>query len=307
MKETFYWLFSASAQAIPTFIGLLIAVYALVLSTMERLQERDDASERLYGQLKISFYNIMVLLLLLVGISILLSLTMVYLFGTEYSELVPLGVVTSLVNVSTVILGICFILKLLDPDTIKKVASKIISSSFPFDGKRTTKDRAVFAETFIEIERQIRMLIERKGEVSPRNDLPFERMIAGLQNAGFIHRDLYNKLIDLQQYRNLVFHGHLPVVDGEMVENVMAALKEIKTISEMFHTIEGKICPVHDENSVILMLVNKEAGTLYQCSSTPPCILGLGIEERYLQVLYTAQKESPVGKKFLLSNLKSPV
>jgi hypothetical protein len=58
----------------------------------------------------------------------------------------------------------------------------------------------------------------------------FRQMLEALRMNEKIDGDFYNELLEINKYRNLVFHGHVTQVDAGMVQRVKVATQTVKLL-----------------------------------------------------------------------------
>src|SRR5436190_8467332 len=81
--DNIYWFFSSSAQSIAAFIGFLAAGFFFAHEILDRHVEKDSSLEEIYADIKIQYYTQLKVLFILTGLSISLSLIVIYLNGFE--------------------------------------------------------------------------------------------------------------------------------------------------------------------------------------------------------------------------------
>jgi hypothetical protein len=241
--QNIYWLFSSSAQAISAFIAFLLTGYALVLSMMDNLEQKDETRQEIHYELKKDYYRKLISLLMITGASIILSLITVYYNGNAFTYFHLLVIGTWIFNVSAIIGGILFVLHMVNPDKLKNVAEKIISEE-PQEFSVTLEkvSEADFAQAFINLEKLIRETLRREdivlggyiGPAETNERMSFKGMITVLSNYQIIDRDLYEELSQISRYRNLVFHGHVDRVEKGMIDRVNTAYKILENIVRQY-------------------------------------------------------------------------
>ena len=172
-QQNFYWLFSSSAQTISAFVAFLVTGFALVLNMLESLQQKDETLEDLHHKIKITYYNKLRILAIITGLSIILSLWMVYLNGsTSYWKPYLFGL-TALLNLAAMAFGIFFILAIINPNRYKKAAQEIIhDDNNNFDDTGKTTDQTTFMLEFIKLETKIRSVLQTKSLYIPFGNTP---------------------------------------------------------------------------------------------------------------------------------------
>ena len=92
-----YWTFTAAAQSVAAFVGLLLAGYALVHSLMESARERDETLEEIHSALRLRFHRWLTLLAILTSLAIVLSLVVVFTNRWEFpGKYLAAGVVAAI-------------------------------------------------------------------------------------------------------------------------------------------------------------------------------------------------------------------
>lgn len=230
-NDYIYWTFSAASQSIAAFVALLIAGYALVQAMMDSARERDDSLDEIHADLQTKYHKRLRELALLTGAAIVLSLLIVYLNrpGSPPSEFVLVGVAT--IDLAVVIFGISFVVAIIDPVKYRKAAEKALEESALPQDRPQKSSAPEFFDGFIHLERLIRnylrtnhLYIPSRG--APKMSYSFRQMVEALRQNEVINTDFFSELLELNRYRNLVFHGHVDQVDSSLKDRVMdAALK----------------------------------------------------------------------------------
>lgn len=233
-KESVYWLFSSSAQSVSAFIAFLVTGFALVMTMMEAAQSRDETLEEIHDQLKLTYYKRIRVLSIITGLAIVLSLLMVYLNGTSFNLKVLAFIFTSLINAVAIIGGILFVISIINPSRYKRAAEQVIQKEKnKFETTGTNVDQTDFMKEFINLEKQIREILKSKDLYIPYGNTPqmvfsFRQMINALYRSELISKLELTELLEINKFRNLVFHGHIDNVDKGMVDKVKK-YKDIKS------------------------------------------------------------------------------
>src|SRR5690606_24978207 len=85
-----------------------------------------------------------------------------------------------------------------------------------------------FFDAFLHLERLVRDFLRARDLYIPsrgaaRMSYSFRQMIEALRQHEIIDRSCFNELLELNRYRNLVFHGHLDQADATMVSRARDA------------------------------------------------------------------------------------
>ena len=234
--ENIYWLFSSSAQAIAAFIGFLAAGFFFTYDRIDKQVAKDETLEEIYNDIKKQFYNRIKTLFILTGLSITLSLLVVYLNGFDLHLWgCILKILVGLLNVVTIGWAIFFVLFIIDPNRVKKTADKLVKENRAFfeDILGQTLTRGEFIDKFITLENVLRSLAEKYqiliSENSRfRNFLPLNEIIKQLIERSVIDKEQYYKLMELNKIRNLAVHGNIESLEkkqGDTVEELVKSLK----------------------------------------------------------------------------------
>jgi hypothetical protein len=235
-QDNIYWLFSSSAQTISAFVAFLVTGFAIVLNMMDNLQDKDETYEDILTQLKDKYYKNLSFLLVVTGIAIVLSLLMVYLNGETCSSKSWLFIVTVVFNLIAIFLGIMFVTSIINPSRYKKAAKKIIKDyKLETSTKDNSVDQTTFMTEFIRLEKDVRDILKEKQIYVPFGETPkmaysFRQMIFALNQNELISGSQLEDLLQINKYRNLVFHGHQDKVDLKMLDRVKSAQSIITEI-----------------------------------------------------------------------------
>lgn len=234
--QNIYWLFSSSAQAISAFVAFLLTGFALVHTMMDSLQQRDDTLEEIHSKLMRVYYERIKWLATLTGIAIILSLAMVYLNGVSVRYSGFLVAVTSVVNVAAIVGGILFVISIINPDKYKKAALELIKEQkTTLEPTGKSIEEVDFIRQFIKLETLIRDIL-RKRELyirstsGPRMSFSVRQMVDALYHNEIIDQQLFNDLVEINKFRNLVFHGHRTKVDQGMLDRVNRAIEKLNKV-----------------------------------------------------------------------------
>jgi hypothetical protein len=234
--DSMFYFFSASAQSIATFVAFLLMGYTLVLSIMDKFEEKDETLGEIHHSLKIGYYDKIRDLSILTGSAIIFNLLMIFSHKIEFPLKYQIITGTILLDVASVVLGISFVTVIINPNKYKKIAEQIIESKT--DGFRITGEKvnkADFFVKFVELEILVRNLLDsvsaKMTATQQKPFLGFRQMSEILLYNELIGQDLYGKLLEVSRYRNLVFHGHLEEVDAGMVKMLEECLQQVGDIA----------------------------------------------------------------------------
>jgi len=223
-QEQIFYFYSSAAQAIATFIAFLIAGYAFVYQVMDNLEKDDDELKDIHYQLKKEYHYELTSLSISTGFAVILSLIVVwsnaYLIPTCFFPIKSILIaITDIFIILTIILAILFVIKIIDPDKYTKTAKIVRDEKYgPINEKG---DIGVFMENFIELESSIRALLINHDIPAQERHWGMRRMIDELLRNEIISFKIHESLLYINNYRNLVVHGHLKDVDQDMVDLVI--------------------------------------------------------------------------------------
>lgn len=221
-----YWTFSAAAQSISAFVAFLLTGYALVHSLMESARERDDSLEEVHADLRKTYHQRLTTLAWLTGTAIALSLLVVYCNrpGSPVSAWVQLCVAG--IDLSAIAGGLYFVVSIVDPGKYQRAAAKALEQAA--EPAAVVSPSNEFFEVFLHLERLVRdylrdreLYVPSRG--APRMSFSFRQMIEALRVNEKIDGSFYEELLEINKYRNLVFHGHVTQVDASMVNRTRDA------------------------------------------------------------------------------------
>jgi hypothetical protein len=244
-NDNVYWLFSAAAQSISAFVAFLLTGYALVHSLMESARQKDDSLDEVHATLRKTFHTRLTVLAWFTGSAVVLSLAMAFLNRWSFQGKVLLGIFTSAIDLIAIVGGLAFVVSIVDPSRYEKAAAKALEEEkreSGLTGPRTSS--AKFFDEFRHLERLVRDYLRNKdlyipSKVAPRMSYSFRhmsysfrQMIEALYQNEIIDRAFFEELMEINKYRNLVFHGHVQDADESMVERARAAAARIGNLPE---------------------------------------------------------------------------
>lgn len=226
-----YWTFSSAAQSVSAFVAFLLTGYALVHSLMESARLRDDSLDEIHAVIRVSQHLRLTVLAWLTAFAIILSLAIVY--WNQPNAAVPgwSQLLVAAVDVSAILGGLWFVVSIVDPRKYQKAAQQVLKDS-PVAGSHVSTPVAQFFDAFLHLERLVRNFLQERGlyipsRGAPRMSYSFRQMIEALLQNELIDRKLYDELLAINRYRNLVFHGHVDEADANMLQRVASATQQI--------------------------------------------------------------------------------
>ena len=233
-----FWTFSAAAQSVSAFVALLLTGYALVLSLMDAVREKDDSLEDIHASLRSHYHRRLTWLAWLTGVAIVLSLVIVYLNRSERPVSGWLQSLGAGVDLAAVGSGLAFVVTIIDPKKYQKAAAEVLDqeeAGAP-GGTDLTRPAGEFLDAFLHLERLIRDFLKTRDLYVPqransnRVSYSYRQMIDALLQNEKVERPFFNELLEIGKYRNLVFHGHVAEVRAGMLKRVRAAAARIEAL-----------------------------------------------------------------------------
>lgn len=228
-----YWTFTAAAQSVAAFVGLLLAGYALVHSLMESARERDETLDEIHAALRMRFHRWLTLLATLTSLAIVLSLVVVFTNKWEFpGKYAAVGVVAA-IDVASIACGLWFVVVTTDPSRYTITAERVLEQRKPelaLSGE-TVPVGKFFAVT-ARLERAMKKSLAAIDVVveppNPGRPAPFRALADALLQNERIEPEVHRELLVISQYRNLVYHGHVTTADKTMMDRVMAVIKRLE-------------------------------------------------------------------------------
>jgi hypothetical protein len=229
--DSFYWLFSSIAQTIASFVAFLLTGFALVLNMMDSLEQKDETLAEIHIRLKKSCYNRIILLSVISALAIIFSLSMLYVNKIDLTLKPALFLITSALSLLAIILAIAFVLSIINPERYKTAAKEILKEDKEeFSRSGNTVDQVNFLHEFADLEKHMRYIIKNHN-LQPvdtaRQPNSFRQMASTLYENELISREMLYELLQINKYRNLVYHGHLTKVDQAMLDRLVHARESI--------------------------------------------------------------------------------
>jgi hypothetical protein len=231
-----YWTFTAAAQSIAAFIGLLLAGYALVHSLMESARERDETLDEIHSALRVRFHRWLAVLATLTCLAVVSSLVVVFTNRWEFPGKYVLATLVAMIDLAAVVCGAAFVIVTSHPSRYILTAERVLAARRPemkLSGENVPVGK--FFAVIARLERALRKALQSVDidhEPGSNGRAPSFRQLADalLQNER-IDAELHRELIVISQYRNLVYHGHVKVADKTMLDRVQAAMKRLAAAS----------------------------------------------------------------------------
>jgi hypothetical protein len=234
--EHIYWVFSSAAQCIATCIAFLLSGYAIVITMMESARQKDDSLAEIHAALRAECHTRLRLLAIVNAVAIAMNLACVFLnrWGLEWIGLLVMA--TVVIDLVVVFWCLTFVLTIVDPNKYEKVAGRFLRKH---QAARQTGVVATATEFFNEfrlLERCASDLLRVTHHYDPSGNaaggqgsmLSFREMIDLLMLSELVSSADGRELLEINKYRNLVFHGHVEEAERAMIDRVMVARRRIE-------------------------------------------------------------------------------
>lgn len=229
-QENIYWLFSSTAQAIAAFIGFLAAGFFFAYDRIDTRVQKDETLEEIYEDIKKQYFTRLRILFMLTGLSIILSLVVVYVNGLEVVPLTTIFYVfVGLLNLFTIIWAIGFVVFIVNPQTEVRTAEKLIKQNeiyfVPTAGK--SMSRIQFVDKYLHLEKILRELYKPYAKGHDENHMPMGEIISALHQRGILTDHQSEDLKKVTKLRNLAVHGNTQNIEehiGDLVDELILTL-----------------------------------------------------------------------------------
>lgn len=231
-KENMFWLFSASAQSVATFVAFLIAGYTLYTSSMDSLVDKEDSLIDIVAEERKTIFGRLKLLTIITGLAIIMNLLMLFKNGSEFNFRTNMIFLTMALTFISVAFGLRIVVYMIDPRRAEKTANKLVVSEVDFDQEGDLTGEQEFFSIYRRFEKEITNFIEYSGLLGKNNSIyNHVKVLRVLFDYGLISKAEYNDLNELRKYRNLLFHGNIEnaskkmVYQAEMARSLMLEIK----------------------------------------------------------------------------------
>lgn len=220
-----YWMFSSAAQTVAAFVAFLLAGYALVVNMMDKAVEADETLADINEALKQRYHAQLGRLVIITAGAIISCLGVVYLNRHPSWSLPFVQLMAASLTMLSIVTGVIFVINIVDPKKYRSAAqqmeAKVREATVTMEVRPPTSD-AEFFQAFVDIERLIRDLWHQHGErlslVNRPRPAGVREMARDLMKLGVLSDELFDPLMEVNRYRNLVFHGHVKEVDPKMMD-----------------------------------------------------------------------------------------
>jgi hypothetical protein len=234
-NDQIYWIFSSSVQGIAAFIAILLSGYVFVVNVMDNQALRDETLVDVHKNLKSEYYRYLKWLSFLAGFSIIASIVMLIINPYEMCLKPWLFWPTILAVILTVIVGLGFVLKVIDPKKYEKKVADMLSQEPSSPSQQVTV--GAFMEEFIKLEKELRQVYENSPFIVQRQStgLPWPKRLWEIIDI-FSKTELFRNgkevdmLREVIRMRNLLVHGEQERVSQEWIDKIQSARNIISAL-----------------------------------------------------------------------------
>ncbi|MDZ7860795.1 MAG: hypothetical protein U5O15_09080 [Candidatus Krumholzibacteriota bacterium] len=204
---------------------------------MDNNETKDESLVEINFKLKTTYFRRLILLSVLFVLTIVLSLALIILNETLYSLKSILILITIVLSVAVTILGLMFIVSILNPRKYSNIADKLLKDEEDkIAEKGEVISKALFIEKFITLEITMREFLESNDIKVISNNInnmyTYKNMVYAYINNGYLDRKYLDKFMELGKIRNLVVHGRKEDIDTNMLKLVEDAITIISRVNK---------------------------------------------------------------------------
>ena len=234
-----YWTFTAAAQCVSTFVALLLTGYALVLSQIEAARDRDDSLQEIHAALRKTYHLRLTALSWLTALSVAMSLLVVWLNRANEPAPGPMLAMAAALDAIAIVAGLAFVVAIIDPEKYQKAAERALEDQAGEHPHAAQVPSLEYFRAFRRLERALRDRLRRlqgdgagppDGEADFAAGLSPRRLADQLLQQDAISDELHAEAIELNRYRNLLFHGEIGHCDSVMVERARQLAVRVRAL-----------------------------------------------------------------------------
>lgn len=229
--DNYYWTFSSAAQSISAVIAFVLAGVALAFTMMDRVADQDPTLFDVIEAFKVKLHQEMAALVTITGLAILSSLMATYF--NPHPGVLRDGVIVfaTVMDIAAVTGAVYYVIRIISPRRYMTAAQQAYAAATTVAHPPVSpQPSSAFFHEFIALEQDIRqyvcnvnLCIPSQGE--PRMSYSFRQMVNALYQNEKISKQLRDQLLEINKFRNLLFHGHIDEV-GEDVRNKLASVRQ---------------------------------------------------------------------------------
>jgi hypothetical protein len=232
--DNYYWFFSAAAQAIAAFVALLLGGITLAYSMMDRLVDSDPTLWEVNLGIKQRYHKWLSLLAIVTGFAIILSLASTFMNPHHGWVRESLMLIAVEFDLAAILGGILFVINIIDPNRYAREAKHELKEMER--GKLAQKPVGAYFHEFIKFEQSIRDYLKAHdlyvpSQGAPKMTFSFREMVTALFQNEHISRTLRDEMLEVNKFRNLLFHGHVTDVTDEALAKLIEVRKKWDSIN----------------------------------------------------------------------------
>ncbi|GEM_PF-1743864 len=224
--DNYYWAFSSAAQSISAVIAFLLAGVALAFTMMDRVADQDATLYDVIEAFKVSLHSEMAALVTITGLAILSSLFATYLNPHPGRLRDGVMIFATFMDVAAVLAAVYYVIRIVSPRRYMRAARRAYAAATTTTTTTTpppahTQPSSIFFHHFIALEQDIRDYVKRENLYVPNQGEPmisysFRQMVNALYQNEKITPELRDQLLEINKFRNLLFHGHIDKVGQDV-------------------------------------------------------------------------------------------
>lgn len=240
--DNYYWVFSAAAQSIAALIAFLMAGVALAFSMMDRLADQDDTLYEVIDALKRKQHREMAALAVVTGVAIIASLVAVYINPWKSMARDSVMIFAAVIDLAAITTAIYFVISIVMPSRYSRAAQREYAEATEvITAIPGHEPSSIFFKEFIDLEQDIRAFLQAHDLYLPSRGAPkmsfsFRQMVDALYQNDIIPKEIREKLLTVNKFRNLLFHGHIDQVDEGVIQTLREVNKKWKDLKIMSNT-----------------------------------------------------------------------
>ncbi|MES5929745.1 hypothetical protein COK37_21010 [Bacillus thuringiensis] len=225
-----YYIFSTSAQTIAALVGLVLAAYTFNHQFMWNARDSSEGTSEIIDETIQKYYTYIKLLSIATGFTLIADIFMLQLNATLNSSIKPaLYILIGSLNVCVIITAFLIALHIIRPINIEDWAKNLFNERIRESENKSTLtiNRGEFIDTFITLETIVRNFLNNLEPSSQH--VVMAKMTRELYERGTVDEKTFGELIEIIKYRNLVIHGHIPMVEKDMYDKLLELTELMNT------------------------------------------------------------------------------
>jgi hypothetical protein len=244
--DNYYWLFSTATQSIAALVAFMMAGVALAFSMMDGIVEKDETLKEIIDSLRQKYHIQLILLSITAFVAIVSSLIAISINQNDDCYRTFARIIAIASDTAIILFSMLFVVSITRPDKYRREAMKLIanfdktiSPKAELKARKIPKEESASVESpyqdigeyikkFIALEKSIREYLQKQDyfyeeEVLRQRIVNFGKMVDILYRHEKIGKRLQNVLVEVNQFRNLIVHGHVDKVSPNVMNLINKA------------------------------------------------------------------------------------